>query len=66
MKEIQDTVKALRKQMEDIEKKDKEDEKKELNKDDDDDGDDDDKAQQAHALVQTLEGSKSPYMSITA
>ena len=47
MKEIQDTVKALKLQMEDIEKKDREAESNELTKDDDDDNE----PEQSHALL---------------
>jgi len=47
MREIQDTVKALRKQLEDIDKKDKDDDKEVLKKDDEDD----DVGEQSHALL---------------
>lgn len=56
MKEIQDTVRALRKQMEDIDKKDKEEEKKEQNKDDEDD---DGEEEPAHALLKKEKGDHS-------
>ena len=50
MKEIQDTVKALRKQMEDIDKKDREENMKSSRKDNDEE-EDDEPGEQSHAVL---------------
>lgn len=52
MKEIQDTVKALRKQLEDIEKKDTDDEGSEHNKNKDDDDEEEETSDKHHSNVQ--------------
>lgn len=52
MKEIQDTVKALKKQMEDIDKKDREENMKSSKKDDDEE--DDEPGEQSHATAAVM------------